>query len=134
MNNLAAMSFLFWICVGLVSAQGGRAQQSDVPSFDDSGQPIELTIGQEFKIALDSNPTTGYLWRLSQPQDETIVTFVGDKYEIPTTPGRVAGGGKHIWTFRAVGQGHTVIVLEYCRPWEKGVAPIKKATFTVVVR
>lgn len=134
MKNLAAMSIFFWICLGLVSAQGAKGQHSEAQSFEDPNQPIEVAVGQEFKIVLDSNPTTGFLWQLSQPLDETIVTFVGDKYDLPSTPGRVGAGGKHIWTFRAVSRGQATIALQYSRSWEKGVPPIKEAQFTVVVR
>jgi len=134
MKNLAAISFLFWICVGFVSAQGAKAQHSGGPSFEDPNRPIEVMMGHEFKIVLDSNPTTGFQWQLSDPLDERIVTLVGTEYDIPKTPGVVGAGGKHIWTFKTVGLGQTMITLKYFRPWEKGVAPIKEATFTVIVR
>jgi len=132
MKNLALMSILFWMCLGLVSAQGSKAQGSEPQSFDNPTQPIEVAAGQEFRIVLDANPTTGYQWQLSGPLDERIVTLVGSDYQIPRTD-RVGAGGKHLWTFRAAGQGQTAIGLIYLRPWEKGIPPIKKMTFTVIV-
>jgi predicted secreted protein len=136
MKNLTLMSIVFWACSGLVLAhvQCAKAQGSGGPSFDNPEQLIEVPVGQEFRIALDSNPTTGFQWQLSETLDEAIVTFVGDDYKTPRIPGRTGTGGKHTWTFRAVGQGQTVIALRYSRPWEKGVDPLKKVTFTVIVR
>ena len=136
MKSLAVMSIVIWVCLGFVLAyvQSAEAQGSGGASFDNPDQPIEVGVGQEFRIVLDSNPTTGFTWQLSEPLDETHVTLVGDAYSVPSTPGRTGAGGKHTWTFRAVGQGQTVIALKYSRSWEKGVDPLKKVTFTVIVR
>jgi inhibitor of cysteine peptidase len=133
MKNLVLMSTLFWIFLGLVSAQGSKAQGSDPQSFDDPKEPVEVAVGQEFRIGLDANPTTGYQWQLSAPLDEGIVTLVANDYQMPRTD-RVGAGGKQILTFRAAGQGQTTIGLIYLRHWEKGIPPIKNVTFTVIVR
>ena len=133
MKNLVLMSTLFWICLGLVSVQGSKAQGSDPQSFDNPKEPVEVAAGQEFRIVLDANPTTGYQWQLSASLDDGIVTLVGNDYQMPRTD-RVGAGGKQIWTFRAAGQGQTTIGLVYLRHWEKGIPPIKNVTFTVIVR
>jgi inhibitor of cysteine peptidase len=134
MKNVVLMSLVFWVCLGLASVKGSKAQDSGIPSFNDPSQPIDIAVGQNFRIVLDANPTTGYQWQLSEVLDERTVILVGSEYDIPRTPGLVGAGGKQIWTFKAVGQGQTVIVLHYLRSWEKGVPPLKTVTFTVIVR
>ena len=136
MKNLSLMSIVFWSCLGLVLAhvQCAKAQKSGGPSFDNPDQIIDVSAGQEFRIVLDANPTTGFEWQLAAPLDETLVTLVGDAYSVPSTPGRTGAGGKHTWTFKAMRRGQTVIALKYSRSWEKRVDPLKKVIFTVIVR
>jgi inhibitor of cysteine peptidase len=93
---------------------------------------LSVAAGQNFNITLASNPTTGYHWELAAPLDEAVVKLVASEYKSPDT--RMLGaGGQEIWTFRAVGRGQTVVQLKYVRPWEKDVAPIKTATYEVLV-
>lgn len=135
MKNLFFISILLWTGLGIIfgyfqHAGGGEPSRS----FADPDQPIDVGVNEEFTIALDANPTTGFLWRLSEPLDGSVLKFVRDEYKLAEAPGLTGGGGKHMWTFRTVDRGQAVISLTYSRPWEKGVAPLKKVTFTVNVR
>jgi len=103
-----------------------------IREFTDSSTPIDVTVGEEFSIALDSNPTTGYSWRLAGKLDEGVVQLVGAKFQPPETPLKGAGGTR-FYTFRAAGPGETTISLEYVRPWEKK-PPVRKESFAVTVR
>lgn len=38
----------------------------------DPDTPLEVKVGEEFTIAIQSNPSTGYVWRLAEPLDETL--------------------------------------------------------------
>ncbi|MCE5323558.1 protease inhibitor I42 family protein [bacterium] len=104
-----------------------------VPASSKQAIPIAANAGSEFAITLDSNATTGYQWRLGNQPDEKIVKSMGSVYNEPKS--RLMGaGGTEAWTFQAAGKGTTQIVLEYARPWEKDIAPIKTQTFTVTVQ
>ncbi len=94
---------------------------------------IEVNVGQEFALALESNPSTGYHWELAQPLDETVLAFLGSEYR-PPEANAIGAGGPEIWTFQAVGRGGATISLKYVRPWETDVPPPRAATFPVVVR
>ena len=99
---------------------------------ENASDRLEVTAGQEFSVTLASNATTGYHWELASPLNEAMVQLVASEYKNPET--RLVGvGGQEIWTFRAIGQGHTLINLKYVRPWEKDVAPVKTASYTVIV-
>jgi inhibitor of cysteine peptidase len=102
-------------------------------SKESASDRLEVTAGQEFSITLTSNVTTGYHWELAAPLDETVIKLLGSEYKAPETK-LVGVGGQEIWTFRAIGQGHTVINLKYVRPWEKDVAPVKTASYMVIVQ
>ena len=99
----------------------------------DAADQFDVAVGQEFTLTLASNPTTGYHWELAAPPADAIVQLVASEYKAPETQ-LLGTGGQEIWTFRAVGQGQTVIELKYVRPWEKDAAPIKTASYKVIVR
>jgi inhibitor of cysteine peptidase len=94
--------------------------------------PIEVEVGQEFTITLESRPTTGFRWRFRDPLDEEILELVGSEYKGPDDE-RIGAGGEEVWTFRAVSRGTTRVSLSYERPWEENVTPEKTRTFAVVV-
>ena len=94
---------------------------------------ITVKPGKQFQIALESNPTTGYQWRLAQPLTALSVILVTNQFVRPRT--RLTGApGREIWSFKAVQPGTTTIQLEYVRSWEKDVAPVRKTNVVVLVQ
>ena len=92
-----------------------------VLTYDDTGQEIDIGVGQEFIIALGSNPSTGYSWQASY--DEAMLELVGGEssYELAETEEGVVGvGGTELFRFRALEAGETEITLTYAQPWEGG--------------
>jgi len=94
--------------------------------------PIAAKAGDQFVVTLESNVTTGYKWQLAEKPNSKIVAFVKSVYNAPSQsiPGR---GGTESWTFKAVGKGSTTITLQYVRPWEKGVAPVRVQKFQITI-
>ena len=113
-------------------AGGGFVPKSDTP------EQFETTVGAEFSIVVDSNPSTGFSWKVVEPLDARVA-FVSQDYaggspvgEAPM-PGR---GGKATLRFKAVAAGEAKVTLRYARPWEQpgtaGVeAPVRVYTVTV---
>ena len=93
---------------------------------------IETTVGRDIVIALESNPTTGYTWRVAGRIDQAIVGLISSDYEPSPSP-VLGAGGRQRWTFRVVGRGTTTLRFDYARPWEL-TSPVNSTTFTVVVR
>jgi inhibitor of cysteine peptidase len=127
-------------CIGLAMAQGHLKE--GVSSLDkndqrerehsDPSKPIEVKIGQEFLITLDSNMTTGYQWQLVKPPDIGIVELLNNEYRAPRNK-IIGAGGQEIWSFKAVAPGKTIISMKYVRPWEKDVPPVKNVQFQIIV-
>jgi len=96
---------------------------------------VEVEVGQEFSITLESNPTTGYQWQLAKPLDEAILQLVGSEFEASETKPELVGvGGEEVWTFKAVGRGQTEVALKYVRVWEKDVPPVEENTSIIIVK
>jgi len=129
---IAVSSFLFAQSVGCAQEQQSRQNSAGEGVYSDPEIQIKIRTGNKITILLDSNPTTGYSWRLAQPLDERVLKLIDSKYQAPQTH-LIGAGGKELWIFEATGSGKAEISFQYVRPWEKDVPPVKQETFTVVV-
>ncbi len=105
---------------------------SEVKTYTDSGQAINISANQEFIIALGSNPTTGYSWQESH--DETMLELVEKTYKQgeQVEKGLVGAGGVEYFQFEALKTGETKITMSYKRPWETEV--LEEKLFTVNIK
>jgi len=95
-----------------------------------SGSEVE---GDKLTITLEENPTTGYVWTLKVGTDN-IVMLESDEYiPVQTSANVVGSGGKHVWNFKGVSKGETMLTFKYYRPWEKEDTAIETRIFTVIV-
>ncbi|RDI69197.1 protease inhibitor I42 family protein [Nocardia pseudobrasiliensis] len=96
------------------------------------GTRVTLKVGQEVRVSLAGNPTTGALWQLRE-LDQTIVKQKDDPdfRPDPNPDNKVGVGGTSIWTFTALAPGSTKLAMDYSRPWEQGVPPYQ--TFSVTI-
>lgn len=117
---------------GALSVKPGGANE-DEKNVTESGKPIRVRKGQQFKIILESNPTTGYRWDLAQPVDEGRVRFMRNEYKARESD-RIGGGGREIWTFTALETGTAKITMKYARPWEKDAREAESVAFDVIVQ
>lgn len=133
--------FIFFL---LVSAMGVNMAEEETGKE----KPVIFTASEEaetyitaagagkFAIKIKSNPTTGYSWSLQKPLDETMVKFKGIEIEerVAEKPPKLGAPTYEILTFEALGPGETVIYLQYRRPWEKSVPPIKSHKIVVSIK
>ena len=102
-----------------------------VETYADAGRTVTVKHGQQFVIALGSNPTTGYSWQASY--DGQMLTLVEKTYEQGEQSKGLAGvGGIELFRFEAVKAGETKLDLVYKRPWESTVAAAK--SFDVIIK
>ena len=128
---------LLFVAAFALTACGGKSTQ--VPGgepfvISEPGKTLEVVAANDFKIIIESNPTTGYHWELVGELDKTVVDFVGRDYKSTSDPGLVGGGGVDIWTFRAVAAGEASITLGYYPPSNDPVDPDQTVTFTIIVK
>ena len=112
------------ICLALVCLTNAGAAEP---------KPIKVKAGQEFKLTLHANATTGYQWVLAKPPDEKLVKLLGSEYKRLDSK-LMGAGGEMVWKFQALAEGKTEISLNYLRPWEKGVKPVETTNFVVVIK
>lgn len=111
-----------WLLVAVVVLTLGLvAGCTVVKTYDDAGQEIDIGVGQEFIIALGSNPTTGFSWQASY--DDTKLELVGGESTYKADDegeGVVGGGGVEYFRFKTLAAGETEVTLTYAQPWEGG--------------
>lgn len=93
------------------------------PTVTDPGAPIQVRPGQRFTITLESNPTTGYRWTVTDSSWHAVLQLVDSRYQakpIPSGMVMVGVGGHELWTFRALAPGAANVTLLYRQPWTGG--------------
>ena len=124
-RGTALLALLLAATIGTACSLGSSAP---------SETPAQLVVapGQQFKVELDANRSTGFQWELGKPIDAAVLTLVETRYEQApnASPGE---GGKEVWTFAAVAPGWAKIQLLYRRPWEE-MAPARILVYSVDVR
>ena len=93
-----------------------------------------LEQGQVLVVTLESNPTTGYRWWVTQNQ-EAILEQIGQaefKRPVEGEEPMVGTGGWEIFRFKAVGTGQVTLKMAYRKPWEN-VEPVNTFSIEVVV-
>lgn len=97
-----------------------------------NGTTIDLETGQKLVISLESNPTTGFDWEVSEI-DDAVITKSGDS-EFTAESDLIGAGGMRTFTFKAAGTGTCTLKLIYHRAWETGIAPEQEFSVTINVK
>lgn len=137
--------FVTSLSMGCVDQQKQESVKEEFDSSDsnevlltaaDNGTEVEVKNGQTLAIALDSNPTTGYMWEVAEAPNEQVLRQVGEiEYESDPHPKDMVGvGGVQTIRFDVVGAGRTALKMVYRRSWEKDEAPAEIFAIDVVAR
>lgn len=103
---------------------------------DQKGGEVTLSVGETLRIELESVPTAGYTWQITE--SPAFLEMTGENTR-PTNPAlqNQAGftGGNHYLAFdlKAVSEGTGTIRLSEGRPWETEEAPMDSFELTVTV-
>ena len=122
---------LLILTVAMANSQGTTNMTDKTEEYLNPGEPINVKTGQIFTIRMESNPTTGYGWQLSNTLDKKIILVTN--VFIPPDGKLMGAGGHEVWTFKAIGEGQMEISMNYVRPWEKD-QPARTNVFTVIVK
>jgi inhibitor of cysteine peptidase len=126
MKNYLICLVLVLFTIGVVS---GCSSNNAMRTYTEPSQVITVNVGQDFTIALSSNPTTGYDWEYTSVYQ--WMQSLGKTYQ-PDTPILTGSGGTDSFKFQAQSKGSATLVFVYKRSWETTAAGQK--TFTVEVK
>jgi inhibitor of cysteine peptidase len=133
--KMARVLMLAVLGLGLATLTAGCGSASQGPiqlTAKDSGSNQTLAVGQELRIALDSNPTTGYMWSVDGAIPEQL-SQTGDS-EFKETSAAIGAGGIETWSFKAKSTGEGRLKLKYWRSFEPTAAPAQTFDIGVTVK
>lgn len=92
---------------------------------------LNLNVGDEVKLEVTSNPSTGYDWFTSEPEDCSVK--IVDKTNVRNQQEGIVGApSKNVYTVKAGSKGECTIQFDYKRGWEKDApSNTKQITFKV---
>ena len=125
---LVSLALLFALAFTSCSEAGGTLTGKN------NGGSIDMEVNDLVNIELESNPTTGYGWFLSEETDGSIIALTDSEFIEPKKDKKIMGAaGLELFTFKAVSNGKTSIILNYERPWEEVVEPLEVFEINVSV-
>lgn len=80
------------------------------------GKTIDLKTGQQFTIALEESPTTGYRWHFVQ-NGAPVVSLTGDSFQASSQ--QLGNPGTHEWLLQAKSPGQAAIEMKLAREWDR---------------
>ena len=119
---------LFTLLLFLLAA---CSTQGKVLTEEDNGTQVNIAVGEQFSVVLESNPTTGYRWEIGEI-DRMVLKQLSAEYDADA-PQLAGSGGAEIFTFEAIGTGETSLTLVYRRSWED-VDPVETFSVQIVVK
>ena len=94
---------------------------------------VDLSVGEERKLAFPGLGTAGYVWQEQIPGAADLVTVTWHRGFPPNTePAAIGISAPEIATIHAIRAGEVVLRFVQIRPWERTVAP--KQEKSVIVR
>ena len=107
----------------------------DVERFNEPTEPVEVSVGEKFEIALTTDPAEGYTWTLTDAGDTSVIELQESQPSaIPGSEGDpgVEGAGTDVFVFNAVGAGETEISLTKGADYPT-TTTVDETTVTIVV-
>lgn len=103
---------------------------SDSTKVLDSKDSNVLNIGQNGKVVLKGNPTTGYTWHYTI-EDNNIIKLASESSIQDSN--LMGAGSTFIWNFKALKAGETKITFKYYRDWESSAKDTDTVEYTITV-
>jgi len=137
---LLALLVIGLVAIGCTSASAKSAEMGascdQFAAQKSITQTTEMAVGDQVKVALCSNPTTGFAWQEPEISDTAAVSLADKSFGAPVAgSGQVVGAaGTDNITLKATAKGTSTVVLRYSQPWVGGTSSEWTYTLTVTVR
>lgn len=126
-------SLIVWIAGFFICTVAAPCFAREPQMYSNPANAIEVAVGTDFSITLESNRTTGYEWQIAESLHKDMLQLAGSEY-IRDKTSLVGAGGKEVWTFKALKAGEAAISFKYVRPWERDIFPVKQEVFVIIVK
>ena len=97
----------------------------------DNGKTIQVHVGDEIEIALDSSPDTGYRWAIEK-SDDTLLTLKQSNFSASNSS--IGSSGMKTFTFVAKSAGTVNLQLKYWRSFEGDKSITRRFAVTIQIQ
>ena len=140
LRHLVGLLVIGLVAIGCTSANAPAAEMG--ASCDQFGaqksitQSTEMSVGDQIKVTLCSNPSTGFVWQEPEISDTGAISLVDKSFAAPvaSAPQEVGAAGTDFFTLKATAKGTSTVVLRYSQPRLGGISNEWTYTLTVTVR
>ncbi len=113
--NLRILNFVLAILlVFFVSCSGPL-------TMENNGHMVEYPVDTEFELELKANPTTGYVWTITEINGSVVKSIGEPVYKAESD--KLGAPGLYTFTFKTIAPGNSPLKLIYHRP-ETGEAAV----------
>lgn len=98
-----------------------------------NGKNATVKLNDTFRVALEGNPTTGYMWNASVTKGLTLLNPNGTYTQNPAAANMTGVGGVFTWDVKANANGTQSFNAIYKRPWENATANDTRFNLTLNV-
>jgi inhibitor of cysteine peptidase len=96
-------------------------------------QQFLIKQGDIVEVCLKANPSTGYRWQIVKI-DTFKIKLIDESYTSENNNKDIVGkGGSKIYLFKAINKGSASIEIEYSRPFENDIPPLKEFNFNLSI-
>lgn len=109
---------------------------AEVERFNEPEGPVEVAVGQQFEIALLTEPTEGYTWQIDSIDPDGVISLQDSRpNDIPgDSEGDLTdGAGEDVFFFVADAAGTATITLTQSQAYPGGSTLVPERTVEVVV-
>ena len=98
--------------------------------------PWVIPVRQAVNVALESCPSTGYLWSFKTEGEGGLELSDASMESVRHESGEgvsFGGSSPQSWSFLTQRPGRVALVFELRRPWEEGVPPQERVVFDLLI-
>jgi len=130
--KIRSLGWLVVVALMLLAGAWVFFQREDAQTVTGLGVTLE-NGGKAVRIALASNPSTGYVWSYRAVPEGMLVEVTQEYIPAPVPPGYVGAGGTQVYVFagKEGAGGNVILFFEEARPWEEGVIQTYRVALTV---
>lgn len=101
---------------------GSDPTPAQILGLGDSGQTMNLSVGDVVSVILDSNPSTGYGWQPTIPENLILLSQTFRLTEFEGSAQMVGVGGTDAFSFQVVSEGEGTLLMLYAPPGGQSAA------------
>jgi inhibitor of cysteine peptidase len=109
----------------------GDPMPSRMLSEKDDGRVVTVHVGEEVRLALPENASTGFRWAMD-PADGDVIEVLGQ--DAAYASNAVGSGGLAVFSFRARKPGKAELRFKHWRHWEGDASVIRRFAVRIEVR